>query len=133
MATREQIEHALQEHFDAWNAQDRERWFANFADDIQLEDPVGGPVKIGRDALEHSWENSFKDGHCWNIEPVFKQICKDQAALLVRSRGTVNGEPVEIEGIEIYTVNDAGKVSYIRTYFNPPEGQSLDPYFMQAS
>jgi hypothetical protein len=60
------------------------------------------------------------------------QICTDQAALHVRSKGTIDGKAIEIDGIEIYTIDDAGKVAYIRTYFNPPEGQALDPYYMQV-
>ncbi len=132
MPTREQIDHAINEHFDAWNAGDQTRWSANFADDIVFEDPYGGPVKQGRQAVRDSWENSFKDGDTWKLEPVLKQVCLDQAALVVRSTGSVKGRPVTLEGIEIYTINDAGKVCHIRTYFNPPEGFALDPYFMQA-
>ena len=132
MPTREQIEQAMATHFDAWNAGDRERWSANFADDIVFEDPVGGPVKTGREAVALSWEHSFKDGQSWTIEPVLMQIVQDQAACHVKSHGIVGGAPIEVEGIEIYTIDDTGKVAYIRTYFTPPEGQVLDPYFMQA-
>lgn len=112
-------------------AKDQARWLANFADGIRLEDPVGGLPKIGRDGLEKSWNNSFKDGHDWKIEIVLMQICADQAALHVKNRGTVNHQSVELDSIEIYTIDEAGKIAYIRTYFNPPQGQQLDPYFMQ--
>ncbi|MBA6414187.1 nuclear transport factor 2 family protein [Parahaliea sp. F7430] len=133
MPTKDQVENAINEHFDAWNAMDQERWSANFSDDIVFEDPYGGPLKTGRDAVKHSWENSFKDGAVWKLEPLLTQICLDQAALVVRSTGSVKGKPVTLEGIEIYTVNDQGKVCHIRTYFNPPEGFELDPYFSQVS
>ena len=132
MPTREQIDHAMKTHFAAYNARDRARWMANFADDIVMEDPVGGPVKTGTEALELSWEHSFKDGHSWTLEPVLVQIVQNYAACHVRNHGLVEGTPVEVDSIEIYTINDAGKVSYIKTYFTPPEGQALDPYFMQA-
>lgn len=132
MPSKQQIESAIQQHFDAWNAKDKQRWFANFSADIVMEDPYGGPLKEGRSALEHSWENSFKDGHDWKITPLLKQICLDQAAIVVRSEGVVNGNPVTLEGIEIYTIDDDGKVCHIRTYFNPPEGAELDPYFLQV-
>lgn len=132
MPTKQQIEHALDEHFSAWNSKDRARWFANFSDNIVMEDPYGGPKKEGRSALEHSWENSFKDGHEWKIEPTLTQICKDQAAVVVRNHGKVDNNPVTLESIEIYTIDDQGKVCHIRTYFNPPEGAQLDPYFMQV-
>lgn len=132
MPTRERIEHAMHTHFDAWNTKDRARWEANFAPDIVFEDPVGGPTKTGAEAVRLSWENSFKDGQTWHIEPVLVQICADQAACHVRSTGVVAGETIVIDGIEVYTINEAGKVAYIRTWFTPPEGMTLDPYFMEA-
>jgi len=95
-------------------------------------DPVGGPVKQGRPALEHTWERSFQPGHHWRIEPVFMQICEDQAALHVRNRGTIDGAPIELDSIEIYWVDDAGKIFRVQTYFGPPEGRTLDPFFMRV-
>ena len=133
MPTKEQIDHAINEHFAAWNAQDQARWSANFSEDIVFEDPYGGLLKEGPLAVQQSWENSFKNGDVWTLECLLKQVCLDQAALVVRSTGTVNGKPVVVEGIEIYTVDDAGKVCHIRTYFNPPEGMELDPYFSHQS
>jgi len=132
MPTRSQIEQAMHTHFDAWNAEDRERWIANFSDDMVFEDPVGGPTKNGPEAVRMSWDSSFKPGELWKIHPMLMQICADQAACQVRSSGTVNGRPIEIDGIEVYTINDEGKVCYIRTWFTPPEGVELDPYFMEA-
>lgn len=131
MPTRQQIEQAIRTHFDAWNKQDKQRWMANFSEDARLEDPVGGPIKIGRAAVEKSWDNSFKEGHFWTIAPVLMQICTDQAALHVRSTGTIDGKDIVIDGIEVYTIDDDGKVAYIKTWFNPPAGQALDPYYMQ--
>ena len=133
MPSKAQIEHAIRNHFEAWNSKDKARWLANFADDVRLEDPVGGLPKIGKDGLEKSWLNSFKDGHDWKIEVVLMQVCADQAALHVKNHGKVDNNPVELDSIEIYTINDAGKVAYIRTYFNPPTGQQLDPYFLQQN
>ncbi len=132
MPTKAQIEQAMHTHFDAFNAQDKQRWSANFASDIIFEDPIGGPKKHGPAAVELSWENSFKQGHTWRIEPLLMQICKDQAACHVRSSGAIDGKPIVVEGIEVYTIDESGKVSYIRTWFTPPEGTELDPYFMEA-
>lgn len=132
MPTRDQIEAAVQAHFDAWNAKDRQRWLANFADDIAMEDPYGGPRKEGRSALERSWEHSFKEGQEWKLERVLTQMCADQAAVVDRIQGTVEGSPVTLDSIEIYTVSEQGRICHIRTYFNPPDGQQLDPYFTQV-
>jgi ketosteroid isomerase-like protein len=97
MPSKAQIEQAIRNHFEAWNSKDKARWLANFAEDVRLEDPVGGLPKIGRDGLEKSWLNSFKDGHDWKIEVVLMQVCADQAALHVKNHGKVDNNPVELD------------------------------------
>lgn len=131
MPSRTQIQQAVAEHFNAWNAKDKERWLANFADEIVMEDPYGGPHKEGRAALELSWDNSFKEGSEWRLNRGLTQICHDQAAVVDRIEGTYDGKPFTLDSIEIFTVDDDGKVCHIRSYFNPPEGEQLDPYFME--
>ncbi len=131
MPTREQIEQALRTHFDAWNAGDRARWIANWDPDVVMMDPVGGPEKQGLGAVERSWDQSFQPGHHWRLEPLFMSICEDQAALHVRNHGSIDGETVELDSIEIYWIGDHGKVVRVQTYFTPPDGQALDPFFMK--
>ena len=101
----------------------------NWTEDIIMYDPVGGPNKEGKTALEETWKNSFKDGHHWKIEPIFMQICENQAALHVKNYGTVENEPIELDSIEIYWINEDGKIYQVQTYFGPPEGRTLDPFF----
>jgi len=133
MPSHEQIEAALRTHFEAWNAGDRSRWIANWHPDVVMRDPVGGPEKRGVASVEKSWEQSFQEGHRWHLEPVFMSICEDQAAVHVRNHGTINGETVELDSIEIYWIGDDGKVARVQTYFSPPEGQALDPFFMKQN
>ena len=131
MPTREQIEKTMKIHFETWNNQDKESWLANWRDDVVMFAPVGGPDKQGKQALEGSWENSFKPGHFWKIEPVFMQICENQAALHVKNYGVVEDKPIELDSIEIYWIDDLGKIYQVQTYFGPPEGRTLDPFFSQ--
>lgn len=132
MPSKAQIEKAVQEHFDAWNTKDRRRWLANFSSEIVMEDPYGGPHKTGRSALESTWEESFKEGREWQLDRTLTQICHDQAAVVDHISGIYDGQPFTLDSIEIFTVDDAGKVCHIRSYFNPPEGEQLDPYFMEV-
>ena len=71
MPTKEQIETTMKIHFNSWNNEEKEKWMDNWTDDVVMFDPVGGPDKNGKIALEETWRNSFKDGHHWKIEPVF--------------------------------------------------------------
>ena len=129
MPTRAQIETTLRTHFEAWNAGDRERWIDNWHPDVVMLDPVGGLEKRGRKSVEESWDKSFQEGHSWRLESIFMSICEDQAAVHVRNHGVMDGESVVLDSIEIYWVDDDGKVVRVQTYFSPPDGQTLDPFF----
>ena len=40
------------------------------------------------------------------------------------------GELVELRGIEIYKVNDAGKIISVRAFFEQPTDFELNPFFI---
>jgi steroid Delta-isomerase len=127
--TPEQVRAAVDAHFRLWNAGDREGWIANFADDVVFHDPVGAPPKHGRSAAEHSWDNSFTNGQQWTLRPTKIIVCADEAAVTLENHGVVNGQTFAMEGIEIWKVDDDGRVCTVRAYFAAPEGVQLDEYF----
>ena len=61
MPTKEVIESTMKNHFESWNAKDKDRWIANWDENVVMYDPVGGPDKQGIAAIEDTWENSFKE------------------------------------------------------------------------
>ena len=129
MPTPEQVRQAIDNHFRRWNAGEREAWIANFADHVVFHDPVGSPPKYGRAAAENSWDNSFTNGQAWTLELTRLVVCGDQAAITLRNHGRVGGRDFTMEGIEVWTVDDSGRVSEVRAYFEPPADIVLDPYF----
>jgi hypothetical protein len=46
------------------------------------------------------------------------------------NKGTLHGELVELRGIEIYKVNDAGKIISVRSFFEQPTDFELNPFFV---
>jgi steroid delta-isomerase len=129
MPTREQVRAAVERHFEFWNAGRREDWVANFADDVVFHDPVGAPPKHGRKAAEASWDNSFTAGQKWTLELLRLVVCGDEAAITLLNHGRVGERSFSIEGIEVWRVDDEGRVSQVRAYFEPPDDVVLDEYF----
>ncbi len=132
MPTDEQIQMTLKTHFEAWNAKDRETWLSLWDDDVRMEDPVGGPEKLGRASVEETWDNAYQNGATWTMTPLFVQVCGGEAALHSKNVGNVGGEKIVIESIEIWGFSEAGKVNRLRTFFAPPGGVALDPFFSKA-
>jgi hypothetical protein len=105
-----------------------------FDDSVTFEDPVGKAPKVGRLAAEGSWDNSFTEGRVWTLHP--QRIIPGgthEAAVEMLNKGTLHGELVELRGIEIYKVNDAGKIISVRAFFEQPTDFELNPFFVPES
>jgi steroid Delta-isomerase len=131
MPTAEQVRQAIENHFAMWNSGRREDWIANFADNVVFHDPVSAPPKYGRAAAEKSWDNSFSNDQQWTLELTRLVVCGDEAAITLRNYGCVNGQRFTMEGIEIWKVDDDGRVCQVRAYFEPPADVQLDDYFQR--
>lgn len=132
MPTESQVRAAVEAHFRHWNAREREEWIANFSDDVVFHDPVSSPPKHGRAAAARSWDNAFSNGQQWTLELTRIVVCGDEAAITLRNHGVVGERDFTMEGIEIWKVDDHGRVREVRAYFEPPRGVELDPYFRRT-
>ena len=114
---------------------DKAAWLDNFADDAIVEDPIGvsiidpdGRGHRGREAIEKFWDDNIA-----NARPMFSlqsSICAGNECANV---GTLtlqfpNGTVTQLFGVFVYRVDDAGKVSALRTYWEPDEMQVYEPF-----
>lgn len=90
---------------------------------------MGAPPKHGRVAAEASWDNSFTAGQEWKLELQRLVVCGDEAAITLLNHGRVGERSFSMEGIEVWRVDDEGRVSQVRAYFEPPADVTLDEYF----
>ena len=130
MSSQHPAVHAVEQHAARWNAQDRAAWLELYADDVVFEDPVGKAPKLGRVAAEGSWDNSFTEGRVWTLHPHRIIAGANEAAVIMHNRGVLQGREVELEGIEIWKVDDAGKVVHVRAFFEQPSDFELNPFFV---
>ena len=120
---------AVERHVESWNLQDRDSWVKLFSPTVVFEDPVGAPPKHGLDAVHNSWDRSFRPGRRWYLHP--RQIIEAgfEAAVVMHNEGHLGDDRVEVNGIEIFTVNAAGLIVSVRSFFEQPEDFALDDYF----
>lgn len=88
-----------------------------YADDATLEDPVGGEVHIGRQAIR---------GFYASIENVSPQtelltlrVCGHEAAFLFALTVTVGDASMRIEPIEVMVFDGEGKIASMKAYWGP--------------
>lgn len=118
----ERISHAVRAYFLATRAMDAEAFANTFAEDGTTFDPVGTPGITGRDAI-----NEFLTSICKNFksvglteESVF--VAGNGAAVKWTGRGTsATGKEVKFEGIDVFEINEDGKIQTVRAYWNPAE------------
>ena len=123
------VQHAVHSHVAFWNAMDRESWIQLFSPHMVFEDPVGTPEKVGLDAVHKSWDRSFKPGRRWTLHPEHVVAAGNEAAVVMRNEGDLNGQKVTIRSIEIFIVDDSGLLVRIRSFFDQPTEFALSDYF----
>ena len=123
------VENAVQSHVAFWNAMDRESWIQLFSPHMVFEDPVGTPEKVGMDAVFKSWDRSFKPGRRWTLHPEHVVAAGNEAAVVMRNEGDLNGQKVTIRSIEIFIVDQTGLLVRIRSFFDQPTDFVLSDYF----
>ena len=119
---KDSIDKAVAEYFEAIRALDADRWVATFAENGVSLDPYGSQELVGPDALRQ-----FFLGIAGGFETLsFKEdsvfVSGDRAAVKWTASGVgKNGKPVTFEGIDVFEVNDAGKIQTVWGYWDPGE------------
>lgn len=116
------IAKAVKEYFAALRAMDQRAWVNTFAEDGVSYDPVGALPINGHEKLGEFFQT---------ITSAFKQvgltendvfIAGNSAAVKWTGTGTSKqGRPVHFEGIDVLTINEAGKIETLHAYWNPAE------------
>lgn len=118
----EMVSKAVKAYFAALRAMDRPAWVNTFAEDAVTHDPVGAPPTRGHERLAEFFDTitaAFEEVGLTEDE-VF--IAGNGAAVKWTGRGiSKGGSKVHFEGIDVFEVNEAGKIQTLHAYWNPAE------------
>lgn len=116
------IPESLTNYFDAIRTRDRDAWLATFSDEPGLTqiDPVGSPGRSSKAEIGAFWDQ---------ITSLFKEVelkpvavypgGTDHLALTWRAEGVgFNGVAVQFEGIDVVTMDSAGKILRMEAYWD---------------
>jgi ketosteroid isomerase-like protein len=113
---------------------DKQAWLDNFADDAIVEDPIGksyldpeGKGHRGKAEIEKFWDDNIARGR-----PMFKlqhsivsgNECANVGTLTIQFP---NGTASQLHGVFVYRVDDAGRVTALRTYWELEEMTMYPP------
>jgi len=118
----ELITTAVKGYFAALRAMDQQAWVNTFAADATSHDPVGTPAICGHQKLGEFFQTisaAFKEVDL-TADEIF--IAGNSAAVKWSGRGiSKQGRQARFEGIDVFTVNEAGKIQTLNAYWNPAE------------
>jgi len=116
--TQTPYEQAVHAYIDAFGARDPLAAAALFADDATVEDPVGGDVLRGKAAITAFYTNAMSMGATLRLTGPVRQAA-DCAAFAFTACVNVPGQNMEIDIIDVFRFNAAGKVVEMRAYWSP--------------
>jgi steroid Delta-isomerase len=87
-----------------------------YADDATVEDPVGGEVHIGRQAI-HGFYSAVNDVQR-ECELVTLRVAGNEAAFQFRLTVTAGEHRMVIEPIDVMVFDDRGKVTAMKAYWS---------------
>jgi len=118
----EKISHAVRAYFLAIRAMDADAFANTFAEDGTTYDPVGTPGVTGREAIREFLTSICKNFKSVGLTEESVFVAANGAAVKWKGRGTsATGKEVNFEGIDVFEVNEDGKIQTVRAYWNPAE------------
>ena len=119
------ISQVVKDYFAAIRAMDEQAWINTFATDAISHDPVGAPPIVGHARLAEFFQtitSAFKEVGLTE-EDVF--VAGNGAAVKWSGRGiSQRGRKAHFDGIDVFEINDAGKIQTVHAYWNPAEMMS---------
>ena len=94
-----------------------------YADDANVEDPVGGEVHIGRQAI-HRFYSAVNDVRR-ECELVSLRVAGNEAAFQFRLTVTAGEHRMVIEPIDVMVFDDRGKVTAMKAYWSAADVTQL--------
>lgn len=126
MPTPEQIRAAVDSYVDCINRDDKDGWLKVFAEDIRQEDPVGAPVNVGRDAIAQFWDNFHVMAERVEFVPKDVVVCGAEAAMPFTVTVFTSGGALQMEGVDVFRVDDDGLLCEVRAFLDPSRARPVD-------
>ncbi len=115
----ETISQVINGYFDAICNLNCEAWIANFAADAVSHEP-GNPPLEGHDALRAFFNGVAGGFETIEMRPQQIFVVGNEAGVKWSASGLgKTGRQAKFEGIDIFTLNDGGKIQTVKAYWDP--------------
>ena len=121
MPSPEQVRAVVDDYLASFPKGDRAAFLACFADDAKQVDPVPSPPNVGKEAIGQFWDNVATMAD--KMEPQLDRVhvCGDEAAVVFTMHARTGDGGSAIDIVDIFEVNDDGKIASLRAYWDAAE------------
>lgn len=119
MPDADQIRATIQRYTEVFSAGDKEGYVGLFAEEATLEDPVGGEVHRGLDAIRAFWDLTREMTPRIELTltgPV--RVAGQEAAFPGEARPTMGEDTMAIPVIDTVAFDDEGKITRLRAFWD---------------
>jgi steroid delta-isomerase len=89
-----------------------------FADDAWIEDPLGAPHHVGRDAILAFYRGAVERAHpAVRLTGPVRVSAVDEAAAPMQSHSNFGGSPKEIDIIDVFAFDAGGRITSMRAFW----------------
>jgi len=118
MPTPEQLQAVIDTYTKAWDNTDRDAYVGLFADGAELTDPVGTPVRRGREEIGAFWDQTHAMGGAITMEVTRTHFCADEIAMVFTIHARSDAAAMAIDAVDTFRVDDDGKVTAFKAYWD---------------
>jgi steroid delta-isomerase len=119
MLDKDRVRATIEAYVAGWKNADREAWGALFAEDTILVDPVGKPPHVGKAAALAFFDGVQKMPLTFTPKVHRIAVCGNEALLLFRMEAVgADGNGMYVEVADIFTLNDEGKITSLKAYWD---------------
>lgn len=117
----EHMKARLREYVEAFNANDAARVAALFADNATVEDPVGTPVKRGRDEIDAFYGHATTVGARLELVAPPRGSHANAATITFKVHIAGPNGPAHIDVTDVMEFDAQGKIASMRAYWGPDD------------
>jgi steroid delta-isomerase len=117
---------ALQAYIDGFNAGDAEAIISLFADDASIEDPAGGEVVDGIDAIGDFYRQGVGCVTHMELSAPIRASHTSAAAMAFDFEMNIEGQIIRTSAIDVMEFDDAGKIRRMRAYWGPSDSRVVE-------
>jgi len=118
----DQIRESMRRYVEAMCNDDVDTIMSLYADDASVEDPVGTPVRSGREALRAFYAAAVPSLRVEITGPI--RVAGTECAMPMIAEITTGGTTRYIDVVDVMKLDDAGRILSMRAFWNPAEMRS---------